>query len=539
MLRIVVDQYLASVTDERDFDAPFMSLLRAQGFYDVRFTHGRNELGRDFIAKHVEEGTIVQYSFQLKSENVTVSNWRELSLQIFEALSTNLPHPDFDATLPHQAVLVTTGTMTLDATRSVHEFNEKLAKQRIRGVDLWARAALLEQYMKVDPSTVYPARSDGFRAYADFFVAYGHAMSGELSERALEKHSRYWARPAAATPDALATAMLEAYSLAERSKDFGDLHLAFVAKLGAWRAVMVRTFDGAEDDAFLADLMARARAAVLTAAREYVEHVWTLREAAGGRLVNIVNASGALFAYRVHVARLIEALSLVYFLADDASLRESAAERLRKVVVAEAGAAQPISDRYAVSVVAAVRALVAMGSRTDGVRYLEAVVSWVLGQYADRSGLGSLESDEEEATELFLAADFPELNRPKRTGSFLITAVIDLAAFLDEQALYSDIVSDVETHKVCPEYVIISDTEAQFFYEHRDLATIVNVPFDRDTLVADHRSRAPHFTDEPKRFRLAEQYGTEILLALSLLLRDRYYPTSFLSTPASAPSTHV
>ncbi len=528
MLRIVVEQYLASITNEREFDAPFMSLLRAQRFYDVRFTHGRNELGRDFIAKRQETDGVVQYSFQLKSENITVSNWRELSLQIFEALSTDLPHPDFDASLPHRAVLVTTGTATLDATRSIHAFNDKLAKQGVHGVELWPRTALLEQYLRVDPSTVYPARSDGFRAYADFFVAYGHAMSGELNERALEKHSRYWARPASTANDAVATAMLEAYALAERSKDFGDLHLAFVAKLAAWRAVMVRAFEAGDDAGFLDDLMGRARAAVLSAAREYVEHVWTLRETAGGRLARAVNASGALFAYRVHAARLIEALALVYFLDDDITRREITAERLRKTVVAETGAAQPVSDRYAVSVVAAVRALVAMGRRGDATRYLGTVATWVLGQYADRSGLADLEADEEEATELFLAADFPELKRSKRTGSFLITAIADLAALLDDQALYCDVVSDIETHKMHPEYVILTDTEAQLFYEHGDLARIINVPFDRDTTVREHRAHAPHLTDEPAEFRLAERYGSETLLAVSLLLRDRYFPTTFL-----------
>lgn len=533
MLRIVVEQYLASITDEREFDAPFMSLLRAQSFYDVRFTHGRNELGRDFIAKRHED-SVVQYSFQLKSDNITVSNWRELSLQIFEALSTDLPHPDFDASLPHRAVLVTTGAATLDATRSIHAFNDKLAKQGINGVDLWARTALLEQYLQVDPSTVYPPRSDGFRAYADFFVAYGHAMSGELNERALEKHSRYWARPVSTAADAVATSMLEAYALAERSKDFGDLHLAFIAKLAAWRAVMVRTFEGGDDAGFLADLMERSRAAVLAAVRKYVDHVWTLREAAGGRLARAVNASGALIAYRVHAARMIEALALLYFLDDEDARRDTSAERLRKVIVAEVGAAQPVSDRYAVSIVAAVHALVAMGRPHDAARYLRTVATWVLGQYADRSGLAPLEADEEEATEIFLAADFPELKRSKRTGSFLITAVVDLAAFLDDQALYADVVSDVETHKIHPEYVILSDTEAQFFYEHRELARIVNVPFDRDATVADHRAHPPHLADEPATFRLAERYGSETLLAVSLLLRDRYFPTTFMRSSIGA-----
>ena len=165
MLRVVTEQYLSSITNERHFDAPFMALLLAQGLFDVRFTHGRNELGRDFIAKRRDDGNIViQYSFQLKSNNITVSNWRELSLQMFEALSTDLPHPEFDSNLPHRAVLVTTGNATLEATRSIRAFNEKLLKRGSDSVEVWSRSKLLEQYLMVDPSAIYPPRSDGFRA---------------------------------------------------------------------------------------------------------------------------------------------------------------------------------------------------------------------------------------------------------------------------------------------------------------------------------------------------------------------------------------
>jgi hypothetical protein len=155
MLRNVIDTLLASITDEREFDAPFMALLSAQGYFDIRFCHGRNELGRDFIAKYRETDRLIQYSFQLKSDNITVANWREVSLQIFEALSTDLPHPDFDASLPHRAVLVTTGTVTLDATRSVHAFNENLAKRGVDEVALWPRSALLED-RRISASLPHP-----------------------------------------------------------------------------------------------------------------------------------------------------------------------------------------------------------------------------------------------------------------------------------------------------------------------------------------------------------------------------------------------
>src|ERR1700736_560397 len=353
-------------------------------------------------------------------------------------------------------------------------------------------------------------------------------MCGELDERAIEKHSRFWARPAAPVDGALATAMLEAYALAERSKDFGDLYFAMIAKLAAWRGIMVRAFESPGTDSFLGDLMERARTAVVGATVEYIDHVWRLREAAGGRLVRVVNASGALVAYRVHAARLIEALALWYFLEPDMAQREIAAQRLRKIIASEKGAAQPISDRYAVSVVAATRALIEMGCHYDAGTYLRQVATWTLGQYADRSGLASLEADEEQATELFLSADFPELKHPKRSESFLITAVTDLAAYLGDQELYSDIVSDIATNRVYPEYVVMSDTVGQFFFEDEGLPRIVNIPLEFDTTVADHCQNAPHLRDEPAAFRIAERYGSETLLAISLLLRDRYFPTTFL-----------
>ena len=40
MLDTLLDDYLANLSNERDFDAPFLALLSALGFYDVHFTHG-------------------------------------------------------------------------------------------------------------------------------------------------------------------------------------------------------------------------------------------------------------------------------------------------------------------------------------------------------------------------------------------------------------------------------------------------------------------------------------------------------------------
>lgn len=50
MLANVVESYLDSL-EEREFDAPFMALLRALGFWDIHLLHGPFEFGKDFIAK--------------------------------------------------------------------------------------------------------------------------------------------------------------------------------------------------------------------------------------------------------------------------------------------------------------------------------------------------------------------------------------------------------------------------------------------------------------------------------------------------------
>ena len=58
MLANVVESYLDSL-EEREFDAPFMALLRALGFWDIHLLHGPFEFGKDLIAKGNHEGQTI------------------------------------------------------------------------------------------------------------------------------------------------------------------------------------------------------------------------------------------------------------------------------------------------------------------------------------------------------------------------------------------------------------------------------------------------------------------------------------------------
>jgi hypothetical protein len=110
MLDDAIGNYLDTL-EEREFDAPFMALLRIKKFHDVHFLHGPFEFGKDFIAKKEERGTQEQYLFQTKAGNISLSDWNNTRGQIDMLRTDALSHPSFDPRLPRRAVFVTTGRL--------------------------------------------------------------------------------------------------------------------------------------------------------------------------------------------------------------------------------------------------------------------------------------------------------------------------------------------------------------------------------------------------------------------------------------------
>ena len=112
MLDSVIGAFLDAVS-EREFDAPFMALLRAMGFYDVHFTHGSVEFGKDFIAKKDIDGNQYQFAFQTKAVPIT---FPEIQNQLDVLRTSTLSHPAFSTTRQLRPVLVTTRRMTGSAS---------------------------------------------------------------------------------------------------------------------------------------------------------------------------------------------------------------------------------------------------------------------------------------------------------------------------------------------------------------------------------------------------------------------------------------
>ena len=130
MLRNVLEDYLSSIR-EREFDYPLSALLQAMGFYDIHFTHGGVEFGKDFIAKKVDDGTEYQYAIQSKKGNINQGLWRdEIKGQLEEAIEIDLSHPQFNTSLPRKVILVTTGRLSGNARLATQEFKKKFEKDK-------------------------------------------------------------------------------------------------------------------------------------------------------------------------------------------------------------------------------------------------------------------------------------------------------------------------------------------------------------------------------------------------------------------------
>ncbi|MHB8960532.1 MAG: hypothetical protein ACYDAN_12985, partial [Candidatus Limnocylindrales bacterium] len=230
LLDAVLESYLDNLT-EREFDAPFLSLLRAHGYFDIHFLHGAFEWGKDFIAKAIDNGTTVQYAFQTKGGDLGLADWRAIRGQVDDLRSNTLGHPNFDAAAPRRAVLVTTGRLVGAAGTSAGEYASLLRSRGEETFEVWDRERLVELIAAV-PETGLPRSTE---------AALGRVLSdvdaGRIDDRAVEEFSRRWILPIGTTAT-LRLASLEAAVIANRLRRSGRLDLAAITALclirGAW-----------------------------------------------------------------------------------------------------------------------------------------------------------------------------------------------------------------------------------------------------------------------------------------------------------------
>jgi hypothetical protein len=184
MLAAAIGNYIDSLA-EREFDAPFITLLRLHGFTDIHFLHGPFEFGKDFIAKRKEDGVDYQYAFQTKAGNLDLSDWKECRGQIDMLRTNSLAHPNFDKTMPRKARFVTTGRLVGGAPLDAQEYREHLIQLKESEFVIWDRDTLVEM-LAADPVSL----SGSPLSLLQLLGTEGKNLTFEV----LENQSRGWIR---------------------------------------------------------------------------------------------------------------------------------------------------------------------------------------------------------------------------------------------------------------------------------------------------------------------------------------------------------
>lgn len=511
MLENAIAAYVDSL-GERELDIPLRALLRAQGFFDIELVHGVSEHGRDFIAKRRDDdGVLRQYSLQSKAGDIGIPQWRDVRQQLEDIRTIVLQHPMYDADLEPVMVLVTTGSFVGDGRAAARGYADSVPEPW--RCDFWTGEKLVRWLVGALEAAL------GERARGPLLSALGAIDEGRWDLRELERHTRRWV-PAADQPVAPEDVM-EAALLANRLVAAERLDLACACAQGIIRAHLVAASSGT--------LLSEASAADLQAGGEffalYAEKLWGRCDDALLHPAPMVNAHqefGFWATYPVRCMRLAEILGLLGLWrrtrGRDAT---DIAEWLAKFLAGQPGAAHPISDQHAVSLIPPA-ILLGHSSRNVLAPWLTSVVRWVADRYEGESlGLAGVDADPAAEIE-YLLGDLEHIEQPRRRESLVAGAVLDLASVLELEDVFDDARHEFLAVELVPELRYPPSGRDAWLRDGPGLRQELNPPYVESYAETPDWHTAPHHRRGPAElWPVAVGLEWEALAACGLL-RDRF-----------------
>jgi hypothetical protein len=516
MLANVVESYLDSL-EEREFDAPFMALLRALGFWDIHLLHGPFEFGKDFIAKGEHEGSVAQFAFQTKAGDINLSDWNHCRGQIDLLRTNSLAHPAFDLKLPRQAVFVTTGRLVGGAPLEAQDYAQRLQQLGEIGFVVWDKEKLIH-FISHHPEIGLAGASEGA-----LLTLLGNIDQSRVWESAIEDVSRRWFSKEDVFP--LHKAALEAAVIANRLRRHDRLDLACFVSLCLVRAAWVQSH-GAEPVDSTAIIVAEAGRGLFL---HYASDLFARCSDGNFDALTVIQnhqPAAAHVTYPTRCLRLIEIVGLIGLLKCEQTLSDDkrAVEFLRDFLQTNPGGWHPISDRWAVSLIPPVLLLATEGYRSEVQAILENVIRWIGNHYeGDNLGLAGPHSAPAEEISYFIGSPFEHVNLPPRRSSYVATVVLDLAAILKMNEVFELAVNDFLAVKAMPTVVEVGDTPGQYVLNAEDIRSEPNMQYCETWAPVDEWKLAPHHKRGPLAYYLQRIGRPWDHLAVSAVLRDRHF----------------
>jgi hypothetical protein len=507
MLDDAIAGFLAAVT-EREFDEPLLALLRVAGFFDIHYLHGSYEFGKDLIAKAERGAVETQFVIQSKAGDLNLKDWTSISGQLDLLRNDRHAHPSFDPTLPRQAVLVLTGRLKGGALLAAQDYASRAIERDETPLDLWDKERLTEMLLGA-PDALLAGSLDG-----PLLGLLAAIDDTSVTEDRIESFSRFWLC-SGDMPHPRST--LEAALLATKLARNGRRDLAAMTALCLLRAIWASLHGTEPAPAAAVEVADSARRLFLT----YAEEIWADAEGLEADPLVALNASGGYYGtYRVMALRLLEILSLLALAVP--SLREEIAAWICQFIKANPGSSQPLSDRWAVSLIPTV-VLLAGGNREEAASYLRLIAAWVCDHY-ENEGLGLAPPDADPAAEIdyFFGGALEHVTRSRRFTSYLATVTLDLSAALELSTAYDDARNDFLASDVNPAVPLPRDDDAQYQVARSELRIDTSPNYADEWSKGDEWRMAPHHDDDVSRYYLGRIGRVWDYLAICSVTRDRH-----------------
>lgn len=423
--------------------------------------------------------------------------------------NNNLAHPSFDTSMPREAVLVLTGRLVGNAPLAAQDY---VARARERGetpLAIWDRERLLELLVSAPDAVL--ARSVG----GPLLGVLAAIDDRTVTESHLENFSRFWLRSGEVPPQ---RAAVEAALVANRLRQTGRLDLAAMTGLCLIRAVWASVHGATPSPQDAPEIAEYGKRLFV----HYAASSWQEVRKLDSDALAVLNASGGRYVtYRVTCLRLLEMFGLLAVA--DSEYRNEVSEWLERFVSTNPGAAQPVSDRWAISLIPAALALASRGADPLS-HYLGRVASWTCDFYeGDGIGLAPADADPAQEVDYLLGGSFEHISRPVRRLSYIATVVLDLAAALELPQLYDDARNDFLAVEAVPAVPLPRDDDAQYQVGRADVPLDTSPNYASAWANGDLWKMAPHHDEDLSRYFLGRIERSWDHLAICCVTRDRHW----------------
>jgi hypothetical protein len=521
LLRNVLADYIKTLT-ERQFDLPLLCILLKNGYYDIHFTHGAFEFGKDFIAKRKEEEEEVQYVIQSKGGNIGLADWGQIRWQIEEARINPLSHPSFDKTLKKKVVLVTTGRLVGGATLSAQQYNERCIDEGQIGFTVWDIDSLLEMMLVGEANPIGLIEET-----TELLSIIAKIKNNQATFKDLEIYSRNWIeRTLRRDKRSFLGVILESSLFTQELNRLGRLTLASYVSLFPIRAIVFALHESNEDiPNWAKDCLRICENHFLSMAGQLLGKLEDGYKEQESIFYNQTAGFHSFIAYPVncsHIMELIGLLGLSQLRSNSLQEAEKTVNLVDELIRKNTGFFAPISDRYAVSIIPPLLLLKKFNRLETCSFIIKRIAIWLCNRYEQSEfGLASPYASEKEEVITLLGYSYDFIDLSKRRESYLATVLLDMCAMFGFSDLYEDILNDFLAISILPCSIETIDTPGKYKMNSDDAVYTPVVKF-KEGLSQTDGWRVTTRIEEGRTFCMNNLLWWE-LLAISSILRDRHF----------------